>query len=92
MTSGFALDPLGTLSGPQTPRPIILYRPFLIPGYGPAKFGWNWPRGSGEEDEYMWKVYNDYATTDNVRKAPSFFGLGELKLFENFSTKIFKIT
>ena len=23
-----------------------------------AKFGWNWPSGSGEEDE-MWKVYDD---------------------------------
>ena len=32
---GFALDPLGALSGPQTPRPIILHPPFLIPGYGP---------------------------------------------------------
>ena len=33
---GFALDPLGALSGPQTPRPIILHPPFLIPGYGPG--------------------------------------------------------
>ena len=33
---GFALDPLGALSGPQTPRPIILHPPFLIPGYGPV--------------------------------------------------------
>ena len=32
---GFALDPLGALSGPQTPRLIILHPPFLIPGYGP---------------------------------------------------------
>ena len=32
---GFALDPLGALSGPQTHRPIILHPPFLIPGYGP---------------------------------------------------------
>ena len=24
---GFALDPLGALSGPQTPRPIILHPP-----------------------------------------------------------------
>ena len=31
---GFALDPLGALSGPLTPRPIILHPPFLIPGYG----------------------------------------------------------
>ena len=28
--------PLWALSGPQTPRPIILDPPFLIPGYGPA--------------------------------------------------------
>ena len=34
---GFALDPLGALSGPQTLRPIILHPPFLIPGYGPDK-------------------------------------------------------
>ena len=33
---GFALDPLGALSGPQTPRPIILHPPILIPGYGPG--------------------------------------------------------
>ena len=33
---GFALDPLGALRGPQTPRPIILHPPFLIPGYGPG--------------------------------------------------------
>ena len=33
---GFALDPLGALSGPQTPRPIILHPLFLIPGYGPG--------------------------------------------------------
>ena len=33
---GFALDPLGALSVPQTPRPIILHPPFLIPGYGPV--------------------------------------------------------
>ena len=33
---GFALDPLGALSGPQTPRLIILHPPFLIPGYGPG--------------------------------------------------------
>ena len=33
---GFDLDPLGALSGPQTPRPIILHPPFLIPGYGPG--------------------------------------------------------
>ena len=31
-----ALDPLGALSGPQTPRPIILHPSFLIPGYGPV--------------------------------------------------------
>ena len=35
---GFALDPLGALSGPKTPRPIILHPPFLIPGYGPGHF------------------------------------------------------
>ena len=34
---GFALDPLGALSGPQTPRPIILHPPFLLPGYGPGR-------------------------------------------------------
>ena len=28
--------PLWAVSGPQTPRPIILDPPFLIPGYGPA--------------------------------------------------------
>ena len=33
---GFALDQLGALSGPQTPRSIILHPPFLIPGYGPV--------------------------------------------------------
>ena len=33
---GFALHPLGALSGPKTPRPIILHPPFLIPGYGPV--------------------------------------------------------
>ena len=33
---GFALDPLGALSAPQTPRPIILHPPFQIPGYGPV--------------------------------------------------------
>ena len=33
---GFALIPLGALSGPQIPRPIILHPPFLIPNYGPA--------------------------------------------------------
>ena len=41
---GFALVPLGALSGPQTPRPIILHPPFLIPGYGPGVFvksGWS---------------------------------------------------
>ena len=32
---GFALDPLGALSGHQYPHPIILHPPFLIPGYGP---------------------------------------------------------
>ena len=32
----FALDPLGALSGLQSPRPIILHPPFLIPGYGPV--------------------------------------------------------
>ena len=33
----FALDPLGALSGPKTPRLIILHPPpFLIPGFGPA--------------------------------------------------------
>ena len=36
LPGGFALDPLGALSGPQTPRPIILHPPFLIPGYGPV--------------------------------------------------------
>ena len=36
---GLALDPMGALSGPQTPRPIILHPPpFLIPGYGPDLF------------------------------------------------------
>ena len=30
------VHPLWALSGPQTPRPIILHPPFLIPGYGPA--------------------------------------------------------
>ena len=33
---GFALDPVGALSSSQTPRPIMLHPPFLIPGYGPA--------------------------------------------------------
>ena len=33
---GLRLDPLGALSGPQTPRPISLHLPFLIPGYGPG--------------------------------------------------------
>ena len=33
---GFDLDLLGALSGPQTPRPVILHPPFLIPGYGPV--------------------------------------------------------
>ena len=28
--------PLGLISGPQTPRPIILHPPFLNPGYGLA--------------------------------------------------------
>ena len=32
---GFALDPLGALSGPQAPRQIILHPSFLISGYGP---------------------------------------------------------
>ena len=29
------VHPLWALSGPQTPRPIILHPPFPIPGYGP---------------------------------------------------------
>ena len=33
---GLCPGPTGGLSGPQTPRPIILHPPFLIPGYGPA--------------------------------------------------------
>ena len=33
---GFAMDPMGPFSGPQTPRPIILHPPFVIPGYGPG--------------------------------------------------------
>ena len=28
--------PLWALGGPQTPHPIILHPPFLIPGYGPV--------------------------------------------------------
>ena len=36
---GFALDPLGAFNGPQTPRPIIVHPPFLIPGFGPGMVG-----------------------------------------------------
>ena len=32
---GLCPGPTGGLKRPQTPRPIILHPPFLIPGYGP---------------------------------------------------------
>ena len=52
-----------------------------------AKFGWNWPSGSGEEDENV-KSFDD---NNNYKfwseKLTWAFGLGELKistLFDNY--------
>ena len=56
---GFAMDPLGALSSPQTPRPMILHPPpFLIPGYGPERT----TLGQDRKDEVlsfsMFGIYN----------------------------------
>ena len=32
-----------------------------------AKFGWNWPSGSGEED-ITWKVYDNYNINDDGKR------------------------
>ena len=59
--------------------PLEKGRPFILTNLNPlhprmlcAKFGWNWPSGSGEDDE-MWKVYRQTdvrRTTGNQKSLP----------------------
>ena len=51
-----------------------------------AKFGWNWPSGSGEEDQnvesFRWRWQRWWGTTDKFwsEKLTGVFGSGELKV------------
>ena len=46
-----------------------------------AKFDWNWPRKSGEEDDFVKRLQTDWRTTENRRskKLTWAFSSGELK-------------
>ena len=54
----------------------------LNPGILCAKFGWNWPSGSGEEDENVKSLQTDGRTDDRwSEKLTWTFSSGELKCF-----------